>query len=827
MGGELDADTSRMRARTTSSGHSLLARAIVLAIGITVAVAGWSASGAPAASSNVIITADVVSSTTLVNGCLGDPARTFGTVLPGTNARTATGAGVCRISFGSTSSAQLRIGQADGAGTAMGFGTTAPALLSPYVAPGRTLGVFGYDATVAMAAGKSGTAYRTTNGGASWQGIPIVPGGNHNDIEATPGDPNTWWIIGNNRSFHRTSNGITPDVGDIIFTDLGAPLSSSGWPGSIDLNELSVPSTGTLYVVGEDRWIGKYSIAGNTWTSFQHTTPGLGDLTSVDALSDTHVLAAAANGSVLHTTTGATSSAGWTTTAMPGSPGTLTDIAYASATRAYAVGLDGYLATWDGTTWTNRSDQLAMPRDLVGVDSIPGSPGSVLVLDDSGMIHRSDDAGLTWNSAPTGSGSRAGDIHAATVSDAYIVAAERSLSSSHDGAASWSTQGPTSAEDLTAITASPVDGRRILAVGASAFRSTDAGGGWTNAPTGRAFAMHDARLVDDTHGWAVGDAASILHTSDLGATWTTQTPPSGVTVSLLGVTAHDRLHAVAVGMDGTIIATANSGSHWTTRASGTTRHLTGVDSREDLVIAVGEGGTVLRSTDAGATWAAVPGGSLPDASADLLDVAVIDDRIAYAATRHDVWRSTDAGATWATASTLPTLRVRAMAAAGRTVVVVGDDDQAAYSTDDGTTFTTVLGGTGSMHLNSVAMVDSHTAVIGGADQRRLRMDVDASPDVLVPDWTATTNDWDSGSFFGVCLQDAAGSAVADWTEDASGQCDALDTDPWQALPSVATQAAHTPAGSSGNVDLVWGFRTDAAQRRGTYEAGIAFEAIAP
>jgi photosystem II stability/assembly factor-like uncharacterized protein len=339
--------------------------------------------------------------------------------------------------------------------------------------------------------------------------------------------------------------------------------------------------------------------------------------------------------------------------------------------------------------------------------------------------------------------------------------------------------------------------------------------------------MHDARLVDDTHGWAVGDAASILHTSDLGATWTTQTPPSGVTVSLLGVTAHDRLHAVAVGMDGTIIATANSGSHWTTRASGTTRHLTGVDSREDLVIAVGEGGTVLRSTDAGATWAAVPGGSLPDASADLLDVAVIDDRIAYAATRHDVWRSTDAGATWATASTLPTLRVRAMAAAGRTVVVVGDDDQAAYSTDDGTTFTTVLGGTGSMHLNSVAMVDSHTAVIGGADQRRLRMDVDASPDVLVPDWTATTNDWDSGSFFGVCLQDAAGSAVADWTEDASGQCDALDTDPWQALPSVATQAAHTPAGSSGNVDLVWGFRTDAAQRRGTYEAGIAFEAIAP
>ena len=164
------------------------------------------------------------------------------------------------------------------------------------------------------------------------------------------------------------------------------------------------------------------------------------------------------------------------------------------------------------------------------------------------------------------------------------------------------------------------------------------------------------------------------------------------------------------------------------------------------------------------------------------------------------------------------------------MVVVGYDDRVEYSTDDGDTFTGTTAGTAGMHLSSIAMVDSHTAVIGAADRRRLRMDVDPTAAATVSDWTATTNDWDSGDFFGVCLQEIGGIAVADWIEDsfnAVNQCEMLDSDPWQAVPATASIAAHTAAAGNGSIDLVWGLRPRSDQQQGTYEAGVSFEAVAP
>ncbi|MCB0879732.1 MAG: hypothetical protein KDC46_12240 [Thermoleophilia bacterium] len=814
--------TTRRRIRVARAAASLACA------GTLVAAAALAGGTHAASTGGTVVDAEIVSATTLVNDCRSSAASGFGTVLPDTGALTATGAGVCRVTFGSTQPAQLRIAQSDGTGTAMGFGTTAPTQLTGYVAPGRTIGAFGYDDNRAWLVGKASTVYRTDDAGATW-GNPPGPAGNLWDVEATPGDPNTWWVVGENRIFQRTANAFVNPASAVTWTNLAAPLAAAGWPAAVDVNELTIPDTATIWVVGEQRWIGRYSIAGNSWTAFQHTTTSFGDLAAVDSLDASTVMAVSVDGSVLRTTTGATSSAGWAVTALPNPPEQMTDIAYASATRAYAVGLDGYVAVWDGTSWTDRSAQLDLPRDLLGVDSIPGSPNSLLALDGSGGVHRSDDAGLTWTHAATRSASRTGDIHATTATSAYVAAAERSFSSSHDGGATWTTQGPTGSEELTAIAASPVDGRRILAAGSAAYRSTNAGSSWNTAATGAAYPVRDVTLVSDTEGWGVGDAATILHTDDLGATWSAQTPPGGVTGTLTGVTGLDDRRAIAVGFDGTVIGTSNGGGTWTSRASGTTSHLMGVDSVDDIVLAVGASATVLRSTNAGASWSTIPGGSLPSTTADLLDVAMASDQVAYALTRHGVWRSADGGLTWSAAASLPSTRARAIAAAGRTVVVVGYDDRVEYSTDDGATFTGLATGTG-MHIGSVAMVDSHTAVIGSADKRRMRMDVDTAGDVQVPDWSLASNDWDNASFFGVCLQAVGGSAIADWTEDAAGtanQCEADVADPWRALPAIASQAAHTSAAGSGNVDLVWGFKPDAAQRAGTYEAGVSFEAIAP
>ena len=782
------------------------------------------ASGADGASSSVVVTADVPSASTLINGCTSAAATQFGAVLPDAGSRTATGVGsVCRLTFGSSNNtSQLRISQSDGTGAAMALGMTPPTLLGSTVFPGRTVGAFGYDANYGWLSGRSSTMYRTLNGGGTW-GFPTGTTGNSLDVEVVPGSPEIVFSVGESKLMQRSANGFTGSPA--TFTNFTAP----GWPAGTDINELSIPDNDTMVVVGSDRWIAVYDFSSTAWiTSFQHSNASIGNLVAVDAFDANTFIAIDDRGAVLTTTTRGANSAAWTVTALPGSP-TTTDIAFGAgvANRAYAIGLDGYVASLSGGAWTDRTAAAGIGFDAMGVDSLPGSPDSMVISDERGGIHRSTDQGATWVHRSTGSSSRTGDISAATATRLYVPAAERTFMSSGDAGNTWNIVGPTSAEHLAGIATSPTNGQRVLAVGGAAtWTSTNGGTAWTSTAIA-APGLDGVTLVDDNVGWAVGHGGRILQTTDLGATWAPQTPPAGITERLNDVVGEDRYRATAVGDDGRIIATVNGGSTWVTRTSGTARALTGVDQEGAVLLAVGVRGTILRSSDSGVTWAAV--GVVPDATAALVDVAFATATTAYAATTAGaVWRSLDAGVSWSFVGTSGT-RARGLAAWGRTVVVTGLADITARSTDGGVTFSPATGSR-AMHMDAVAMSDPHTAIIVGADTTRYRAVADATASALVSDWGAPADDWDSGGFFGVCLQAVGGGALADWTADATGvigECETNGVDPWRALPATGSLAAHTNAAGLGTVDLVWGFRPKTNQAPGTYEAGIAFEAISP
>ncbi len=796
------------------------------------ACAMLAAAGAFGATDSVVVSADIPSASTLVNGCTSTTATQFGAVTPGSNARTATGAGVCRITFGSSNAtSQLRIGQRDGLGTAMALGIEPPTLQSRANAAGRILGVFGYNGSLAFAAGRQNTVFRTTNGGGTWAEWG-TPSGQNLDVEAVPGDPNTWWVVGDDRRLWRTSDGQVASPATPSWTNMSGGLTTAGWPASTDLNELAIPDNDTIVTVGESRWIGVYDISANTWTAFQHANLSVGNLVSVDALDSDSFIAVGdtSNGRILMTDTKGLNSAAWSVTAAPGNP-ELLDVAYGSATRAYAVGQDGYVAVWDGTTWTDRSAELGGALDLTGVDAQPGSPDVAIVSDEQGGIYRTTDAGLTWSHRGVGHASRINDVHAASATIAWSAAAERRLARSSTGGDTWGTlwTSPLS-ESLSDVTASPADGERLLAIGANAWRSTNGGSTWTSSSLGVTRGMHGVSLADDTRGWAVGEGATILRTTDLGASWAQQSPPAGVTEDLVDVVALDQYRAVAVGHEGTILRTTNGGSTWLAASSGTAHVLTGVDAVDDVVIATGARGTLLRSTDAGATWTAITGGAIPDPVLNLIDVDLVSATIGYVAvTWDDVWRTADGGLTWTQVAGGTATKNRAIAAEGSTVVTVGVNDQIARSTDSGATFQQTWGPTG-LNLVDVVGIDPHRAVIVGTDALRYEMDATPGANQQVADWAPTTNDWDSGGFFGVCLQATGGGAIADWTPDTfnvAGTCEALDSDPWRALPAARSLAAHTNTAGMGSVDLVWGFRPSALQWPGTYEAGVAFEAISP
>jgi hypothetical protein len=150
-----------------------------------------------------------------------------------------------------------------------------------------------------------------------------------------------------------------------------------------------------------------------------------------------------------------------------------------------------------------------------------------------------------------------------------------------------------------------------------------------------------------------------------------------------------------------------------------------------------------------------------------------------------------------------------------------------HSEDAGATWVNISQ-TGRM-LGSIAMPELHSSWITGEAGRIYRQ----SPLATVSDYGAGTN-WGSASTtssFGACLQAKGASTVADWTLDAAnvaGQCQALDTDPWQAIPTAPVKVAHTAvAGNTGSVSIVFGMRPASNQPAASYSATVVFEALSP
>jgi len=73
-------------------------------------------------------------------------------------------------------------------------------------------------------------------------------------------------------------------------------------------------------------------------------------------------------------------------------------------------------------------------------------------------------------------------------------------------------------------------------------------------------------LLGSGTGFIVGEAGTILKTTDLGATWAPLV--SGTTTTLHGVYLFDPAEGVAVGEQGLILRTTNGGTVWQTVASG-------------------------------------------------------------------------------------------------------------------------------------------------------------------------------------------------------------------------------------------------------------------
>jgi photosystem II stability/assembly factor-like uncharacterized protein len=133
--------------------------------------------------------------------------------------------------------------------------------------------------------------------------------------------------------------------------------------------------------------------------------------------------------------------------------------------------------------------------------------------------------------------------------------------------------------------------------------------GWYAQSSGTSDPLFGVCFADADNGWAVGNGATILHTSNGGNTWSEQEffPVS----YLLDVHFADAMNGWAVGFAGNIRHTDDGGQNWTAQDSGTGYDINGVDA-VDAMNAWIVGGVapstsngsqfIRRTTDGGATW---------------------------------------------------------------------------------------------------------------------------------------------------------------------------------------------------------------------------------
>ena len=226
-------------------------------------------------------------------------------------------------------------------------------------------------------------------------------------------------------------------------------------------------------------------------------------------------------------------------------------------------------------------------------------------------------------------------------------------------------------------------------------------GEWTVQTSGTDADLHSVAFVDAQHGWAVGNAAggttaTIVATSDSGASWHAQTtlqngqPSVGLTY-LNDVTFADATHGWAVGCYWTggppwtvtplIVATTNGGTTWETQDAGSVGALTAVAFvNASQGWAVGTGGTILVTSNGGTTWQTQSLGS----AADLSDVAFADAAHGWAVgTGGTILVTSNGGTSWQTQDSGTVYNLNAVAAADVTHGWVTGDWGTVLATSNG------------------------------------------------------------------------------------------------------------------------------------------------
>lgn len=519
---------------------------------------------------------------------------------------------------------------------------------------GNTLRAASFAGATGYAVGDFGTLLKTTDGGATWSGLPVGTFQGLTIVQAV--DADTVFAGGGCVARRSTDGGETFEA--VAFT----PVESSCRAKLLGLSFLS-PTLGFLLL--DD---GSVFTTDDGGTQFAQRTalPGTaaaGGGTAPSAIaftSPTVGTAAARDGRIYRTTDAGVS---WSLVAEAGRA--VNQLWFADAAHGFAVGAGGlFLRTSDGgRTWTARD----LGAGALDYSAIRCAGDQLCLLSTAGgaQLVRTADAGETPGTVITPA---TDPIYAAAFASATRVSALGASGAtvlSDDAGATFAKVGGRLSGSYSSIRAAAVRGTAFATgtVGALA-RTTDGGRSWTRGSVPTAGALVDVSFPSRAVGYALDDGGGLFRTGNGGTTW--KTLGTGSTAVARAVLAPNERIVLAIGPRG-LRRSADGGETFDqARSRAVVRAaLDGVvAARGGALFAWGDR-TVARSRDGGRTWTALekPGASRRERRR--LRIAQVAFSSATTGLLRDgdgrIWRTTTGGRSWSVLTAVGTARVVGMA----------------------------------------------------------------------------------------------------------------------------------------------------------------------
>ena len=245
-------------------------------------------------------------------------------------------------------------------------------------------------------------------------------------------------------------------------------------------------------------------------------------------------------------------------------------------------------------------------RRLLLVDAARAG-NRIVAVGDEGWILLSDDEGASWRRARSPDAPLFTAVAFADAQHGWAVGHDTTILATADGGETWTKQFSLPSAPGPLLDVLFLDARHGIAIGSygAFYETTDGGHAWS----ARKILPEDRHLnaivkVEGSRLLILGEAGTILASSDGGANWTSVASPYKGSL-FGGVVARDG-SVVAFGLRGRIFRSSDGGATWNAIADASQATLMGgVRLAGGEIVLTGAAGTVLASRDDGRSFAPV------------------------------------------------------------------------------------------------------------------------------------------------------------------------------------------------------------------------------